>query len=389
MSTSIQNNRTSNRRNDPMNHKEDYKVQKERLRELNESASRLIDRIRREDTVGADEVDASFAEVMREVRRDGKSSRPLVRRLWAPLVSVAASVAVLLGGYWWLRHQSAEERGGLQLSLLTQMDAVPSDRIILNIGSQSFALEDDASVSYTQEGIFTANKLRLDGREAEEQEDLNQLSVPYGTHADVILSDGTRIFVNAGSKLIYPREFGDGRREVLLEGEAYLEVAPDAERPFIVKAKGMDVRVLGTRFDVQAYEDAEDVSVILVQGRVEVDMKLTGERVLLRPDEKFTKDAGGMRVDKVDADEYISWTDNRLIVNGKSLGEIVRLLERYYGCRISLDEAAASRLLSGKLELDADVSKVVESICLSLSLHWQRTSDHEINIETINLMSNP
>lgn len=372
-----------------MNHKEDYKVQKERLRELNESASRLIDRIRREDTVGADEVDASFAEVMREVRRDGKSSRPLVRRLWAPLVSVAASVAVLLGGYWWLRHQSAEERGGLQLSLLTQMDAVPSDRIILNIGSQSFALEDDASVSYTQEGIFTANKLRLDGREAEEQEDLNQLSVPYGTHADVILSDGTRIFVNAGSKLIYPREFGDGRREVLLEGEAYLEVAPDAERPFIVKAKGMDVRVLGTRFDVQAYEDAEDVSVILVQGRVEVDMKLTGERVLLRPDEKFTKDAGGMRVDKVDADEYISWTDNRLIVNGKSLGEIVRLLERYYGCRISLDEAAASRLLSGKLELDADVSKVVESICLSLSLHWQRTSDHEINIETINLMSNP
>lgn len=389
MSTSIQNNRTSNRRNDPMNHKEDYKVQKERLRELNESASRLIDRIRREDTVGADEVDASFAEVMREVRRDGRSSRPLVRRLWAPLVSVAASVAVLLGGYWWLRHQSAEERGGLQLSLLTQMDAVPSDRIILNIGSQSFALEDDASVSYTQEGIFTANKLRLDGREAEEQEDLNQLSVPYGTHADVILSDGTRIFVNAGSKLIYPREFGDGRREVLLEGEAYLEVAPDAERPFIVKAKGMDVRVLGTRFDVQAYEDAEDVSVILVQGRVEVDMKLTGERVLLRPDEKFTKDAGGMRVDKVDADEYISWTDNRLIVNGKSLGEIVRLLERYYGCRISLDEAAASRLLSGKLELDADVSKVVESICLSLSLHWQRTSDHEINIETINLMSNP
>ena len=372
-----------------MNHKEDYKVQKERLRELNESASLLIDRIRCEDTVGADEVDASFAEVMREVKRDGKSSRPLVRRLWVPLVSMAASVAVLLGGYWWLRHQSAEEQGGLQPSLLTQMDAVSSDRIILNIGSQSFALEDDASVSYTQEGIFTANKLRLDGREAEEQDDLNQLSVPYGTHADVILSDGTRIFVNAGSKLIYPREFGDGRREVLLEGEAYLEVAPDAERPFIVRAKGMDVRVLGTRFDVQAYGDAEDVSVILVQGSVEVDMKLTGERVLLRPDEKFTKDGGGMRVDKVDADEYISWTDNRLIVNGKSLGEIVRLLERYYGCRISLDEAAASRLLSGKLELDADVSKVVESICLSLSLHWQRTSDHEINIETINLMSNP
>ena len=372
-----------------MNHKEDYKARKERLRELDESASRFVDRIRREDVVGADEVEASFAEVMREVRRDGKSSRPLVRRLWMPLASVAASVAVLLGGYWWLRHQSAEERNGLHPSLLTQMDVVPSDRILLNTGSQNFVLEDDASVSYTQEGIFTANKLRLDGREAEERDDLNQLSVPYGTHADVTLSDGTRIFVNAGSKLIYPREFGDGRREVLLEGEAYLEVAPDVERPFIVKAKGMDVRVLGTRFDVQAYEDAEDVAVILAQGSVEVDMKLTGERVLLRPDEKFTKDADGMRVDKVDADEYISWTDNRLIVKGKPLDEIARQLERYYGCRIRLDEAAASRLLSGKLELDADVSKVVESICLSLSLHWQCTSDHELSIETINLMSNP
>ena len=63
-----------------MNHKEDYKARKERLRELDESASRFVDRIRREDVVGADEVEASFAEVMREVRRDGKSSRPLVRR---------------------------------------------------------------------------------------------------------------------------------------------------------------------------------------------------------------------------------------------------------------------------------------------------------------------
>lgn len=391
MSTSRTTSRFPNRMKNEMNRKNNHRKQTERQHELNEAAERFIDRIRKEDAIETNEIDASWREVMRQIKTDERSLRPAAfRRILWPMVSIAASVALLWGGYRWLQHLQPEESNGLQPSLLSQMDTMPTDQIVLHTGSQRFFLDDDASVSYTEEGDVTADELKLDGEETSVGDNLNQLFVPYGTHADVTLSDGTRICVNAGSKLIYPRTFEGKQREVLLEGEAYLEVAPNAQAPFIVKTNGMDIRVLGTQFNVQAYRDAEDVSVVLVQGSVEVNMSDTEDKVLLKPDERFVKDKNGIRVDEVDVSEYISWKNNVLIVKGKPVGGIFHQLERFYGCRIHVDDETAARLLSGKLDLASDVREVVESICLSLSLRYQCINEHEIHIETANSnMFNP
>lgn len=370
------------------NNKDSHKRQVDRKHELNEVAGRFIDRIRENDEVGAAEIADSFEEVMRQVEA-GSTLRPMLsRRLWLSVASVAAVVAILWGAYWWTQQRQPASTVGLDSSLLSQMsDSMWTDKIVLNTGSRDFILNDDATVSYNDEGAVTVDRLQLADETVDDEDGqaLNRLLVPYGTHADVTLSDGTRICVNAGSKLIYPRTFEGKKREVLLEGEAYLEVASNAEMPFVVKTNGMDIRVLGTSFNVQAYRDAEDASVVLAWGSVEVNMGGdTGNRVLLKPSERFVKDGQGFRVDEVDVAEYISWKDNFLLVRGKPVGTIFRQLERFYGCRIHVDSETAERLLSGKLNLAADVREVVESICLSLSLSYQCVSEKEFNIETVN-----
>lgn len=388
MSTFGLSSRLTDKMKHEMNRQNKYKEQTSRKRELEDVVQHFVDRIRRDDAVSATEADASFEEVMHRVRTDKAPRRKNIRLILWSVASAAAVLALLWGGYHWMQHVQPVEPIELDASLLSRVEHdAPLDRIVLHTGSQKFFLNDDVAVTYNKEGTVAVDKVKLQEDASAEKggQDLNCLSVPHGTHAAVTLSDGTRIYVNAGSKLIYPRKFQGKRREVLLEGEAYLEVARNEESPFVVKTNGMDVRVLGTKFNVQAYRDADDVSVVLAQGSVEVDIAGTGNnKVMLTPNERFVKDRQGIRVDEVDVAEYISWKDNVLLVKGKPVGDIFRQLERFYGCRIHVDPKTSKRLLSGKLELAPSVREVVENICLSLSLSYQYISEKEINIETIN-----
>lgn len=363
-------------------HTEDMK----RRHELDSAAKSFIGRIRLDDNVSSDEADISFKEVMRKVKARQTMRMPYRKWLW-PVAIAAASVALLWGSYVWIKETHGSAPMELDVSLLAQTDTMLSGNVTLRTGFQSFSLDDDVSVVYNNQGIVTADRLRLEKEHdtAVDGLEINQLSVPYGTHANVTLSDGTQIYINAGSKLIYPRTFNGKRREVLLEGEAYLEVAHDERRPFIVKTgENLNVRVLGTCFNVRTYRDEEGASVVLADGSVEVSMADCGELIRLKPNERLVKDRTGIHVNEVDVAEYISWKDNMWIIKSKQASEIFRQLERYYNCSIHADNEVKQRLLSGKLNLTPDVREVIENICLLLSLRYRYVNGHNIYIENIN-----
>ena len=137
----------------------------------------------------------------------------------------------------------------------------------------------------------------------------NQLLVPYGKQTTLTLADGTRVWVNAGSRLIYPSAFDDDRREIYAEGEIYIEVAHDAARPFTVHTGKMDVRVLGTRFYVSSYGRDRTQEVVLRSGSVNVAPADAPEHgIRIEPDQRASLDtAGTFRIREVRAEDYISW----------------------------------------------------------------------------------
>lgn len=168
--------------------------------------------------------------------------------------------------------------------------------------------------------------------------------VEKGQKANVTLPDGSEVWVNSDSKLSYGSRFNTQERVLQLEGEAYFEVSPDKNRPFIVEAGDISVQALGTSFDVKNYKDEADVSTVLMTGKVQVQSKKGC--LILQPNEKavFDKTTGAMRKTKVgNAPDYADWKYNLLSFQSETFGNIARTLERYYNTRIVFESESLKK----------------------------------------------
>lgn len=158
----------------------------------------------------------------------------------------------------------------------------------------------------------------------------NTLEIPRGGEYALQLADGSRVWLNAETRLRYPVAFAGTERRVELTGEAYFEVSKDATRPFIVRANGVDVQVLGTSFNVAAY--GAEVVTTLVEGRVAVEAG--SERVTLEPDRQAVWDGKQMEVRQVDASNYGLWRKGIFYFEDRRLEEILDALARWYGVEV-------------------------------------------------------
>lgn len=162
----------------------------------------------------------------------------------------------------------------------------------------------------------------------------NTLRVPKGGEYSLVLADGTEVRLNSESSLRFPVAFEKGKREVYLEGEAFFKVAPDQTSPFHVYAEGKDVCVLGTSFDVCAYDNDSYFSATLVTGKVRVDAD--HKEFLLEPSERYVQNrkTGETVVEKVDVNQYISWLEGKIRFKNERLEDIIKKLERWYDFEI-------------------------------------------------------
>jgi transmembrane sensor len=231
-----------------------------------------------------------------------------------------------------------------------------------------------------------------------------EINVPYGSRSMVILSDGSTIWLNAGSKIKYDRHFGISSREVFLEGEAYFDVKK-AKHPFIVYTSHIDIHVLGTTFNVKSYPDEDNIEATLVEGIIRIESKRSDKPVFLKPKEKFTfhkpdaktevsyckkeneSDQTGHK-DSIDAtatlapvqemkikrnvntDEYTSWKDGNLIFNKEPLESLARKLERKYDITFSFEnEELKNYSYSGTLR-DFPLEQVLKALELTSPINY-------------------
>ena len=177
----------------------------------------------------------------------------------------------------------------------------------------------------------------------------NTVETPTGGEYILNLSDGTKVYLNAKSKLKFPVQFVGNNRIVELEGQAYFDVVKDKMHPFIVKTRNLGIRVLGTSFDVSSYPDDENVITTLVEGAVRISVKGVEKDVELRPNDQavFNKVKRNVDVHKVDTRYYTAWKDGMFRFRDQRLEDIMNILARWYNVDVYFQNSDTKNLLFG------------------------------------------
>ena len=164
----------------------------------------------------------------------------------------------------------------------------------------------------------------------------NTLVVPQGCEFNIVLADGSRVWLNAGSSLRYPEAFSRDERKVFLSGEAYFEVEHDESTPFIVNTEVMDLQVLGTSFNIKAYDNENTVVTTLVSGKIRQEFPNVGKKIVLTPSRQsvFDRVSGKLETKQADIQETLAWREGKIIANNERLEDIFRQLSRWYDFKV-------------------------------------------------------
>lgn len=300
--------------------------------------------------------------ILAESKQRGADTGGRVVRLFWRHIAVAASVLLLLGtGAYFFLNQRSEDASMVQVSDEPQ-DVTPPETnratITLADGSTVYLDElNDGEVA--RQGNISVVKLE-NGKIAYQTESgeilnelqYNTLSNPRGSRViDMKLSDGTHVWLNAGSSITYPVAFVGNTRDVQLTGEGYFDVTTDKIKPFRVSAGGMQVEVLGTEFNVNAYDDEESVKTTLIAGSVKV---LSGTNAaMLKPGQQSDFRNGRIHVnDGANTEAATAWLKGNFYFDNTSLQEVMRQISRWYDMDVVFTDAPMQRTFSGAMKRD-------------------------------------
>lgn len=238
----------------------------------------------------------------------------------------------------WMRDDSVDS--SIELARVETSAKIVSNAPVLilsngermELGKRDLKLDEENGVRIEMDG---EGEMRYNQADSVKNGDIyNELSTPAQCDFSFVLADGTKVWLNAKSSLRYPVAFTERERVVYAEGEVYLEVAPDKNRPFVVMLNDMRIEVLGTSFNVNAYKDQDYVEVTLVEGRVVA--KLSEGVYDIVPSEQlcWEKQNHSVALKNVDVNDYIAWKDGRYVFKAKKLEEVAHVLERWYGINI-------------------------------------------------------
>lgn len=171
----------------------------------------------------------------------------------------------------------------------------------------------------------------------------NTLFIPAGQRVKITLPDGTGVWLNSKTTLTYPTAFSGKERRVSVEGEAFFEVAKNPEQPFIVQSKGVEMKVLGTKFNVQGYAGEAELRTSLIEGSLQVYLPESDQKgIILKPNEQVTVKDRSMQVAVISHADYFLWTDGIYSFDNERLGDILHRLELYYDVKIIVADPSIS-----------------------------------------------
>jgi ferric-dicitrate binding protein FerR (iron transport regulator) len=320
-----------------------------------------------------------WANIQREKRRH-KIVRH--RRLFFRISAAAASILLLMGLFL-TQYLKEEKQPTAHLPTIEDV-ALPEEKtgdiqIIASNDNRMSHKEKNADIVYNDKGEAEVNSQVVAQIKSSDKEDTpdaidyNQIIVPNSRHVSLTLSDGTKVWINASSRVVYPSVFGDtGKREIFIEGEVYIEVSPDKNRPFIEKTNQMEVQALGTAFNVTAYDDEASQTVVLVNGLVSIQTKVEGSQpAALSPNQLFRLTGTETLLKAVKAEQYTSWKSGQLQYESENLDVILKRLSRYYGLEIGYTPQVATLKCTGKLDLKDDLQRVLNGIAQTAPIRYE------------------
>jgi len=198
----------------------------------------------------------------------------------------------------------------------------------------------------------------------------NTISTPRGGQYQVVLSDGSKIWLNASSSLRFPTEFSEKAREVEVTGEAYCEIVHNASKPFRVKVKDMLVSVLGTRFDVMAYDDESAIKTTLLEGSLQVSNAKVASVITPGQQAILHKNGSFQLLHDADIEEAVAWKNGKFVFNSADIHAIMRQVERWYDVDISF-EREADLHFTGQLSRYVNVSELLRKLELTHEVHFR------------------
>lgn len=302
-------------------------------------------------------------------------------------VGVAASIALLVGFSIYFYEAPTVSIADFVKSS-ENVDRYESDEVtlILGEGNNLKIAEEVATINYSSSGqkVTLGATKEIDQEVSKNNEVVyNTLLVPYGKRSKIKLSDGSTVWLNSGSKMVYPAVFSGEKREVYLEGEAIFDITHSKSQPFIVISEDHEIEVLGTVFGVTNYLDENSINTILKSGSVQISYHkdsspLNNDKVRITPGTmaSYNKKTKGIVSEKINVDNYFSWREGVLIFKKNDLQFIMKRLSRYYNVDIEIKDNASTReTFSGYLDLNDNIDIVIQNVKESTSIDYTITED--------------
>jgi len=333
-------------------------------------------------TLTEEEKIALFSGILREV--EDKQYWGKTRRLITGSLKYAA-VAMLFFSIGALLFYHPNQFNPQFLTQKLEEPVPENDAKLIRANGQNILLKENKSVLYYQtDGKLVVNNdtIKSDKVNTIDETAMNQLIIPYGKTSELMLSDGTKVFLNAGSRLIYPENFTGKTREVYLVGEAFFEVKHDKEHPFVVQLSDLRVKVLGTRFNISAYPTDNVIETVLTEGKVNLEKNHAGlfdKTIEMVPDQlaSFNRTSKETTIKKVNTDDYTLWTAGILKFESADLNRITKRLERFYNIHFEYASPLLGGLrISGKMELKEDKDEICYRIARAASVRIVRKGDN-------------
>jgi ferric-dicitrate binding protein FerR (iron transport regulator) len=201
--------------------------------------------------------------------------------------------------------------------------------------------------------------------------------VPNGQRSQVLLPDGTKVYLNSGTVLRYDNSFGKKYRHCELSGEAYFEVKKNKKIPFVIQTADVEVKVVGTKFNVMAYPDDDFVETIVSEGKVSVTERYGNSKLMLAANQKGTyhKSTQLLLLNEVNPDQYISWTENVLSFDNENFSEVIKRLERWYDVNIDVEGTDSIRDRFTLTIKNESIKEVLELISLTTDITYTVDAD--------------
>jgi len=330
------------------------------------------------------ETPGSLKPILQRILAARKQQAPVRRMPAWQRVAVAASILIALGtGAYFLFVRTTAPEITTALGNKTKNDVAPGgNKAVLTLANgATIILDSAANGELARQGnvkVLKTNNGQLAYNSDHEKPAkvlYNTLATPRGGQYQLVLPDGSKVWLNAASSIRYPTAFTGSNRQVEVTGEAYFEIARDAAKPFIVRLGSPEgdrgeVKVLGTQFNVNAYDDEPLVRTTLIHGAVQV--KKDAASIVLKPGQQSQlSGAGGLRVvNDADLEETLAWKNGRLLFRHAGMEAIMRQAARWYDVDVQFKDKVEEETYTASVPRNVPVSQLLQALQETSGLHF-------------------